>query len=347
MSMQSREILLYAGAVGACLSIAAAVGTLIKANLQIIGLERELEDEKQKRIVERAGRIKTQQDKRACINETARENGFQLRPIGYIESPFPDRRGTPRQPSLVPAATGRIRFDKKIIQREHFSELEQFSHIWIIFIFHENTNADDTNAPPAKIKPPRLHGKKVGTLSTRSPHRPNPIGLSWCEVVSIGADYIEVRGIDLLHGTPVLDVKPYIPYDLVLSQIALPMAVDSTGIPLQSRSRELSVPSWIFEADIVMRNVCFAPSALDRLSELIDGDERERGFCNTAAQAKELIEQVLRQDVRGVHQGRGFHADIEENGKHTPSYMCRLDGLSIRFVTTERSIRVEEIIADG
>lgn len=88
------------------------------------------------------------------------------------QSPFLDRRGTPRQPQLVPAAKGRIRFDRRVIQQEHFEELNQFSHIWVIFVFHCNTNTDKQSinesqkvnnskmmkTVPSKIKPPRLHG---------------------------------------------------------------------------------------------------------------------------------------------------------------------------------------------
>ena len=156
------------------------------------------------RAVERAGRISVQQAKRQVKNESIRENGYSYRAIGVVESPFPDRRGTPRQPSLVPAAKGKIRFDRKLIQKDHFQELSQFSHVWVLFVFHNNTNTEKDSLA-AKIKPPRLHGVKVGCLSTRSPHRPNNIGLSVCEVVSVGDDFLELRCMDMVNGTPVLD----------------------------------------------------------------------------------------------------------------------------------------------
>jgi tRNA (adenine37-N6)-methyltransferase len=170
--------------------------------------EAEIEKQTKLRAVERAGRISVQQTKRNLANKNTEENGYTYNPIGFVESPFPDRRGTPRQPSLVPAAKGRIRFDKKVIQHEHFKEIGQFSHIWVVFVFHNNTDAEKQNKI-AKIKPPRLHGAKVGCLSTRSPHRPNNIGLSVCEVVGVGEDFIEVRGIDMVNGTPVLDGRWY------------------------------------------------------------------------------------------------------------------------------------------
>lgn len=171
----------------------------------------ELEKQKKLREDERKARIGAQRQRRHDANEKDIDNGFYYQPIAFAESPFPDRRGTPRQPLLVPAARGFLRFQRKLVQNAHFEELKDFSHIWVLFVFHENTNTDKTHESSksvvAKIKPPRLHGKKVGCLSTRSPHRPNNIGLSVCEIISIGNDYIEVRGIDLVHGTPIIDGK--------------------------------------------------------------------------------------------------------------------------------------------
>lgn len=199
-------------------ALALALYSYSLATKKIDRLIGDLAKQKELRQVERSGRITAQQVNRAAIAKKFSEDGYSFCPIGFVESPFPDRRGTPRQPSLVPAAVGKIRFDKRMIQRDHFIELAQFSHIWIIFVFHENTNTEKiqqgnskdssqrrVKQKVAKIKPPRLHGAKVGCLSTRSPHRPNDIGLSVCEIVSVGEDYIEVRCIDMVDGTPVLD----------------------------------------------------------------------------------------------------------------------------------------------
>jgi tRNA (adenine37-N6)-methyltransferase len=173
---------------------------------QIQNYESLIHKEKELRNIERKGRITSQKKKREEIQKQQSTNGYTFSTIGVIESPFPDRRGTPRQPNLVRAATARIRFDRKKIQHEHFKELEQFSHLWIIWVFHENTNIDSANIA-AKIKPPRLHGSRVGCLSTRSPHRPNPIGLSVSEIVKVGSDYIDIICVDMVDGTPVLDGK--------------------------------------------------------------------------------------------------------------------------------------------
>lgn len=167
--------------------------------------EQEIARQKQLRQEERAGRIALETGKRKQKQTVQKSSSsLQLQVIGHIRSPFPDRRGTPRQPQLVPAATGLIVFDRQLIQHAHFAELAQFSHIWVIFSFHENTN-DSGDQSKAKIRPPRLHGQSVGCLSTRSPHRPNAIGLSVCEVVEVTEAGITVRSIDMVDGTPILD----------------------------------------------------------------------------------------------------------------------------------------------
>ena len=181
---------------------------------QLKEMQSDLADAIEVRNAERTGRINVQKQLREEKKTTDDLQGFNYKPIGHVESPFPERRGTPRQPILVTAARGKIRFNKHVIQLEHFKELEQFSHVWILFVFHENTNTvqkdrassnnsnhvnsssgsrgkhtqsananANANVCIAKVKPPRLHGQKVGCLSTRSPHRPNNIGLSLCEIV--------------------------------------------------------------------------------------------------------------------------------------------------------------------
>jgi hypothetical protein len=114
------------------------------------------------------------------------------------------------------------------------------------------------------------------------------------------------------------------------------MATNASGAPLLRGARELSVPSWIYESDILLRDVVFSPEASAQLSTAA---EQSCVFCDSAVQARELIEQVLRQDVRGVHQGRGNDGD-GESGK---DFNLRLDGLQIRFLTTKEAINVISI----
>ena len=343
---------------GAALGVLAVGAYTFSTQHRIRNLELALKHEESKRAVERKGRISAEKSRANQTRDAHQKSGHLMKYIAHIESPFPDRRGTPRQPMLVPAAHGRIRFDKQFVQTAHFAELADFSHVFILFVFHENTNIDkETGADavsaggrgaPAKIAPPRLGGKKVGCLSTRSPHRPNPIGLSVCEVLRVGDDYIDIKSIDFVHGTPVLDIKPMTPYDLVPSNKDLTnctMALNEDGTALQRR--ELSVPSWIVDPDIPMRRVTFSLDAEASLNAIaLRGNELK--FCEDAEHAKSLIMQVLRQDVRGLRARSGSsntNTNGSKGGKEDPdlAYMCRLDVLEIRFSTTAEEVVVETI----
>ncbi|KAL9986484.1 hypothetical protein ACROYT_G000639 [Oculina patagonica] len=140
----------------------------------------------------------------------------EMEPIGFVESCFKEKNGIPRQPSVCPAAKAKLCVSVKgFTNPEHSLDgLENFSHVWIIFLFHKNTN----KAVKAKVKPPRLDGAKVGVFASRSPHRPNPIGLTLAKLDAIVGNTLFLSAIDLLDGTPVLDIKPYVPdYDKPLS----------------------------------------------------------------------------------------------------------------------------------
>lgn len=132
---------------------------------------------------------------------------LQITPIGVVESCYPDKFGTPRQPGLVKEALAKILIHPQSQPKESLQGLEGFSHLWIIFWFHQNRSGRFH----AKVHPPRLEGKTMGVFATRTPHRPNPIGLSLVEIVKILHDGVIVRGADLISGTPVLDIKPYLP----------------------------------------------------------------------------------------------------------------------------------------
>ncbi|XP_045762311.1 tRNA (adenine(37)-N6)-methyltransferase [Maniola jurtina] len=134
------------------------------------------------------------------------------RPIGYIETAFSNKRGVPRQPSVLTSARGVVVIDPNVFSNpEHaLSGLDEFSHMWIIFHFHMT----ESSSVPAKVAPPRLEGERRGVFSTRSPHRPCPIGLSLVKLHSIEGNKVYFNGVDMVNGTPVLDIKPYIPqYD--------------------------------------------------------------------------------------------------------------------------------------
>lgn len=127
-------------------------------------------------------------------------------PIGIVRSPWPDRFGIPRQAGLV-AVDASIELHPDRCPPEAVRGLEAFSHIWVIAWFHASPPGSPT------VRPPRLGGNaRVGVLASRSPVRPVPIGLSAVELVAVEPTRLRVRGVDLLDGTPVLDIKPYIPW---------------------------------------------------------------------------------------------------------------------------------------
>ncbi|KAI8621556.1 TsaA-like domain-containing protein [Chytriomyces sp. MP71] len=132
--------------------------------------------------------------------------------VGTVTSPYSTRNGTPRQPSLVASARARISLQKNV-PKSSLIALQDFSHAWVLFIFHQNTNVHKSKFK-GTIKPPRLNGASVGVFSTRSPHRPAPIGLSLGRVVEVNVDegWVLFHGLDLVHGTPVVDIKPYVSF---------------------------------------------------------------------------------------------------------------------------------------
>lgn len=137
-------------------------------------------------------------------------------PIGAIRTSFKEKFGTPRQPGLAANARGVIELNRGEQLGYACRHLESFSHLWVIFVFHAAFKEGQPWKP--MIRPPRLGGaKKVGVLASRSPHRPNPIGLSVVKIEKVDLSdpenaRIEVSGVDILDGSPILDIKPYIPY---------------------------------------------------------------------------------------------------------------------------------------
>lgn len=138
---------------------------------------------------------------------------FSLHRIATIRSCYPQRFGIPRQAGLVKSATATIVFEATTDNQLAIREIESFSHLWVVFVFHKQ----NYKGFKPLVQPPRLGGKKaVGVYATRSPNRPNPIGLSavLLERVEFAQTEIllHIRAGDFLDGTPVLDIKPYIPF---------------------------------------------------------------------------------------------------------------------------------------
>ncbi|CAH6790360.1 tRNA (adenine(37)-N6)-methyltransferase [Phodopus roborovskii] len=143
-----------------------------------------------------------------CAQPSLETGNLLTDPIGYLESCFSAKNGTPRQPSICSHSRACLKIRKSIFNNPDHSlmGLEQFSHVWILFVFHKNGHLNYK----AKVQPPRLNGAKTGVFSTRSPHRPNAIGLTLAKLEKVEGGTVYLSGIDMIHGTPVLDIKPYI-----------------------------------------------------------------------------------------------------------------------------------------
>ena len=139
-----------------------------------------------------------------------------IEPIAYIRTAFPEKFGIPRQSGLAASLHGRIVFEPQFRDPEALRGLDGFSHLWLIWEFSANRRTAGQWQPT--VRPPRLGGNThMGVFATRSPFRPNPLGLSCVEVEHIEMDssegpVIHVRGADLMDGTPIFDIKPYIRY---------------------------------------------------------------------------------------------------------------------------------------
>lgn len=140
--------------------------------------------------------------------------GRQLKVIAHIHTDFGTKFGVPRQSGLVEELVGEVIFEPKYRQREALLGMEEYSHLWLLWDFSEVKREEWS----ATVTPPRLGGKeKRGVFATRSPFRPNPIGLSCVKLLEIiwegeDAPKLIVAGADLMDGTPIYDIKPYLPY---------------------------------------------------------------------------------------------------------------------------------------
>ncbi|MBF8998973.1 tRNA (N6-threonylcarbamoyladenosine(37)-N6)-methyltransferase TrmO [Vibrio nitrifigilis] len=194
---------------------------------------------------------------------------FEVHPIAFVESPYKEKFAVPRQPRLVPAATARIRLVDELNCAEAVRGLEQFSHLWLLFLFDQNLAA----GWKPTVRPPRLGGnERIGVLASRATFRPNGIGMSAVELKGVIKEgnqyYIEVGSVDLVDNTPIVDIKPYIPYS-----DSIPEAI---GGYASQQPNTISV-AWSNEATL---------SILARTN---------------GVQEQQVIEQVLAQDPRPAY----------------------------------------------
>ena len=227
------------------------------------------------------------------------EKSFVMGAIGIIHSPFPQRAGCPRQGTLAPHVKSRLILHPHI-SAQLLDGIKSYSHLWIIFAFHLNPRGKARSETVSrkftstKVRPPRANGLKVGVMATRAPHRPNPVGLSLAlledmivlQETSRKQTCIVLRGLDLVDGTPVYDIKPYVPWDRIPQQV--------------------KVPSWVSSADDELAQVNWTPSAKDQIYEAREYlapfyAPTDRGV----EEACLAIVEIIAQDPRALRDGRG------------------------------------------
>ncbi len=190
-------------------------------------------------------------------------------PIAVIESPYQEKFAVPRQPRLVPSARARVKLLGEINCPEAVRGIEQFSYLWLLFLFDQNLQA----GWKPTVRPPRLGGnERIGVLASRSTFRPNGIGMSAVALRGVSKQgdqiYLDLGSVDLVNGTPIIDIKPYIPYADAIA--------DAQG--------------GYAEAEPELAQVTFSPAALEVLHRSPHGVEQQA-----------VIHEVLAQDPRPAY----------------------------------------------
>lgn len=245
--------------------------------------------------------------------DSSKTESFTFEAIGFVKTPFKDRFGVPRQPGLANSSKGIIKIKNDPNLKTSLKSLEEFSHLWIIFVFHAHGAKDWKPS----IRPPRLGGqKKVGVLASRSPHRPNPIGISAVAIEKIdleakGSPEITVSGVDLVDGTPVLDLKPYVPYADSIPEASAGWAAESIRrIPVE-----------------------FSKDALAKIKNIDSGGDKD---------LRQIIVEILELDPRPAFQQRNF----PQNEKHSwgKKYGIDIQGFDVKYEIQKNCLFVFDIL---
>ncbi|KAM0880694.1 hypothetical protein ACQ4PT_033395 [Festuca glaucescens] len=262
-------------------------------------LEDSLADAAEKAAAERRGRVRAQQSLRKALSErgaipdkekpSKAAASYSMVPIGTVQSCFSTRNGTPRQPLVVPLARATVVLDPARVPAAALEGLASYSHCWILYVFHLNTDLDKMWKDPArsklkaKVRVPRLKGVKMGVLATRSPHRPNPIGLSVAK--------------------PVLDIKPYLPYS------------DSV--------KGAAIPNWLeVEGALAVESIHFSERFISSLSDCWVHVQKQTLYAS-ADEFQDLIKEVLSWDIRSLSQRIRPHQVTLEH--ETDNYASKCD----------------------
>lgn len=217
---------------------------------------------------------------------------YPLEPIATIASPFREKFATPRQPGLTPSVRATIEFFPGFAPPEAVRGLEDFSHLWLIFLFHHNWRQGWSPT----VRPPRLGGnRRVGVYASRSPFRPNPLGLSVVRLLALQHErdrtQLQVEGADLVDGTPILDIKPFLP---------------DNDCPRDARG------GYTREFAFTPLEVAWTPEAETRLA----------AFSRETPALRAMVEETLRLDPRPAYRRR-LERDDQEYGMRLDRYNLR------------------------
>jgi len=264
--------------------------------------------------------IKNQNRKRISSRHKYR---ITFDPIGYFESVFALKNGTPRQGSLSPNSSGKVKI--QCSNALHMLRgLDEFSHAWLIFWFHGNDRelikptdlkgpkkrielsyCEEDRLPTPKhvtVRPPRLNGDRRGVFATRAPHRPIPVGLTMCQIERVDKDTVYFKGVDLIDGTPIIDIKPY--------------------IHLYDSDPNSIIPSWV-DIKTEIERVEFTQEALTNIEhcvrvvglDMLKGTESS-SFEEKVEKVKSVISEVLYNEPRSAYRRKklpdepwGFYID--------------------------------------
>ena len=233
----------------------------------------------------------------------SQKDTLSVTPIGYIRSVFDRRFGTPRQGALAPNSHATFELIPFWRNKGTFDALESFSHVWLISYFHQNPSLNS----PSKVHPPRLRGKSVGVLASRSPHHPNPLGLTLAKLDRVEGDRLHLSGVDLVDGTPIIDIKPY---------------VAEADRPAEFTS------GWVETAKPTEMRTLFSADALAQLDDLC-----AQGLIAERCRFVALVEEVLRLDPRPL----SYRERVQEN------FAVVLDGMDVHSRFEENLFTVESI----
>lgn len=229
----------------------------------------------------------------------SKKQSFEFEPIGLVRSSFEGKFGIPRQPTLSPSSRGCLMIDAKY--RGAFRGLSEFSHIWVLYVFHELSR--DEFRPT--IRPPRLGGKtRIGVYSSRTPHRKNPIGLSVARLLKVdeeaeGGPRLYISELDILDMSPILDIKPYLPY--------------ADSVPEADAG---------FAAEAISKyDVYMSEEVLDELDRITHSTERLR--------IRRLIKEVLEIDPRPRYLGREDR--LQTNEGDPLEFAFTVEGINVTF----------------